>query len=157
MVTLWNAVSDGSQEPTVLISDRSVQSFYEQLLAPQERYVKSDGIKKEGLSGQAGYMTLAFKGVPFVADRKATSGVLFMLNEDYLDFFGAPFAMAKPVKAMKSAEIKGNDYGPSLGFSFSDWVQPINQAAIVSRIYIYGQLISANFRRHGKLTGVTSA
>lgn len=156
MVTLWNAVSDGSQEPTVLISDRTVQSLYEQLLAPQERYVKSDNVKKEGLTGQAGYMTLAFKGVPFLADRKATSGVLFMLNEDYLDFYGAPFAMAKPVKAMKSGEIKGNDYGPSLGFSYTDWVMPINQAAIVSHIYVYGQLISNNFRRHGKLTGCTS-
>ena len=42
-----------------------------------------------------------------------------------------------------------------LGFSWSDWVVPTNAAAVISHIYLGGELVSQNPKRHGKLTGIT--
>jgi hypothetical protein len=111
---------------------------------------------KAGLKGGAGFTGLSFKGFPILADEKATSGVLFFVNEDYLDFYALPLAETQPVKFKMQEE--GNDYSDveGLGFSWSDWIKPSNQAALVGHIYLGGELVSGNPKRHGKLTGITS-
>ena len=55
-------------------------------------------------------------------------------------------------------DIEGNDYSEvmGLGFSWSDWIKPANQAALVGHIYLGGQLLSQNPKRHGVLTGVSA-
>ena len=65
--------------------------------------------------------------------------------------------MTSPVK-FRSQDIEGNDYSSveGLGFSWSDWVKPTNAASIVGHVYLGGELISANPKRHSKLTGVTT-
>lgn len=157
MRTLYNAITDGSQAPTLIVGDNDVFSFYEQLLLPQERVAKDISLMKKGLEGGTGFKMngLYFAGVPFLADRKATSGYMFMLNENYLDFYALPFAMSEPIKY--KTVIEGNDYGQpqGLGFSFGGWVKSGNQAAINGRIHLSGNLVSFNPRRHGRLTGIT--
>lgn len=157
MRTLYNAITDGSQAPTLIVGDNDVFSFYEQLLQPQERVAKDISLMKKGLEGGTGFKMngLYFAGVPFLADRKATSGYMFMLNENYLDFYALPFAMTEAIKY--KTVIEGNDYGQpqGLGFSFGGWVKSGNQAAINGRIYLSGNLVSFNPRRHGRLTGIT--
>jgi hypothetical protein len=68
--------------------------------------------------------------------------------------------MAKPIKVSDSkAEIVGNDYSvgdpEAMGFSWSDWIKPSNQAAVIGHTYLYGEFLSDNPRRLGKLTGIT--
>lgn len=160
MATLYNAISDGSVEPTMGICSPTVWSLYEQLLQAQEHVMKSpNSVPKEFVS-YTGNTGLVYKGFPILKDQKATSGVLFFLNMNFLNWFGAPFAMAKPIKVSDSkAEIVGNDYSvgdpAAMGFSWSDWIKPSNQAAVIGHTYLYGEFLSDNPRRMGKLTGIT--
>lgn len=166
MSTLYNAASSGSQTPTLGLTTEVVFALYEQLLQPQERVVKTVsqfsstgnmGKAGTGLTGGTGFTGLYFKGFPILADEKCTSGVLYFVNENFLDWYALPMAMTTPI-AYRSQDIEGNDYSDvtGLGFSWSDWIKPTNAAAVVGHIYLGGELISANPKRHAKLTGITS-
>ncbi len=166
MSTLYNGITSGSQKPTLGVCSETIFSLYEQLLQPQERISKDVSmIKSQGNMGKAGtgfysgtgFTGLYFKGFPILADEKATSGVLFFLNEDFLDFYALPMKMTTPI-SFRSQDIDGNDYSEvqGLGFSWGDWIKPTNSASVVGHIYLGGELYSANPKRHGKLTGVTS-
>lgn len=167
MSTLYNAVTSGSQKPTIGLCSETIFALYEQLLQPQERIAKDVSMIKDGSSmgkvggpglvGGTGFTGLYFKGFPILADEKATSGVLYFVNEDFIDWYGLPMATTQPVK-FRSQDIDGNDYSnvEGLGFSWTDWIKPTNSASVVSHIYLGGELISQNPKRHGKLTGITS-
>ena len=79
------------------------------------------------------------------------------MNEDFIDWFALPFFETEPIK-YKNAFVKGNDYSEvmGLGFSWSGWIKPANQAALIGHVYLGGNLITDNPKRHGVLTGVTS-
>ena len=157
MATLYNAITSGSQKPTLGLTTEAIFSLYEKLLTPQERMTKDVSVVKSGLTGGTGYTALFYKGMPIIADEKCTSGVLFFLNEDYLDWYALPMAETTPIN-FSSKDIEGNDYSSvkGLGFSWSNWIKPSNQAALVGQIYLGGQLLSKNPKRHGKLTGITT-
>lgn len=168
MDTLWNSAVSGSQKPTVGLTTETIFAFYGQLLRPQERINKSvtpmkgmrGGTGFAGSGGVDGMTGLAFNDMAVVGDEKCTSGVLMYLNENYVSWYALPFSLGntqyKPV-AYKS-QIKGNDYDApiGLGFSWSGWIVPANQGAVVGHIYFGGQLITTNPKRHAKLTGITS-
>lgn len=157
MATLWNAVTSGSQKPTAIYAPEAVWSLYEQLLEPKLRIQKDVGMDIGGVKGGTGFTALDYKGVPVLADEKATSGTLFFLNENFVEWRALPVAMTKPVNFM-SQDIEGNDYSEvkGLGFSWSDFIKPTNAAAIVGHVYLGGELVTSNPKRHGKLTGITS-
>lgn len=166
MSTLYNSATSGSQKPTLGLCSETIFSLYESLLQPQERIAKDVSMMKaegnmgkvgQGLIGGTGFTGLYFKGFPILADEKATSGVLYFINEDFLDFYALPVALTTPV-AYKSQDIDGNDYSEvtGLGFSWSDWIKPTNSAAVVGHIYLGGELYSANPKRHSKLTGIST-
>lgn len=156
MATLYSAVGSGSQVPTLGLAPEAVVNLYESLLQPQERLAKDVSMVKKGLVGGTGYTSFFYKGFPILADEKATAQTLFFINEDFIDWYGLPMAMTSPIK-FKSVDIKGNDYSSvlGLGFSWSDWIKPSNQAAVVGHIYLGGELQTNNPKRHGKLTGIT--
>lgn len=153
--TLYNAITSGSQKPSVIVTTETIFGLYEQLLQPQERIMKNVGMVK-GLRSGTGFVGLDYRGVPVLQDEKCTSGVLFMLNEDFLDFYALPMKDTEPVK-YRSSDIEGNDYSEvmGLGFSTTGWIRPVNQAALVQHIFLGGQLVTTNPKRHGKLTGIT--
>lgn len=166
MSTLYNAAASGAQKPTLGLCSETIFSLYESLLQPQERIAKDVSMMKsegamsvagQGYIGGTGFTGLYFKGFPILADEKATSGVLYFVNEDFIDFYALPVALTSPI-SYKSQSIDGNDYSEvtGLGFSWSDWIKPTNAAAVVGHIYLGGELISANPKRHSKLTGVTT-
>lgn len=165
MATLYNSATSGSQKPTLGVCPEAIFSYYEQLLQPQERIAKDVSMMKAqgvmgkvgtGMIGGTGFTGLFYKGFPILADEKATSGVLYFLNEDFIDWYGLPMAMTEAVK-YRSQDIEGNDYSnlEGLGFSWSGWIKPSNAASVVGHIYLGGELISANPKRHAKLTGIT--
>lgn len=165
MSTLYNAITSGAQKPTIGLTTEAIFSYYEQLLQPQERIAKDVSLMKSGgnmgkvgtgMIGGTGFTGLFYKGFPILADEKCTSGILYFVNEDFLDWYALPMAKTTPI-SFRSQDIDGNDYSDvtGLGFSWSDWVKPTNSASIVGHIYLGGELISANPKRHGKLTGIT--
>ena len=106
--------------------------------------------------GGTGFTGLFYKNFPIVPDEKATAQTLYFVNEDYLEWRALPVAMTDPVNFSVN-DIEGNDYTnvKGLGFSWSGWIKPDNQASIIGHIYLGGELWSSNPKRHGKLTGIT--
>lgn len=155
MATLWNSVASGAQKPTIHVSNETVFSLFEQLLQPQERINKNVGMVK-GLVSGTGFIGLDYKGITLLSDEKATAQTLFMLNEDFVDWYALPMAETSPIR-YKSQSIEGNDYSSvtGLGFSWSDWVKPTNAAALVGHIYLGGEMVTTNPKRMAKLTGIT--
>lgn len=160
MRTLYNNIADASVIPTTAYTTYAIWALYEQLLQPQERIMKDVKIA-ENFKGFTGFKTLEFTGLPVIADRKCTSGVLYFLNEEYLDFYALPTAIpqfgGEPVP-VASKLFTGNQYNEvdSLGFSWTGWIKSTNQFAFNSFITLGGNLITDNPRRHGKLTGISS-
>ncbi len=171
MATLYNAITSGSQKPTLGITTEAIFSLYESLLQPQERIAKDVAMMKKegrmdkegtGMIGGTGYTGLYYKGFPILADEKASNWTtsttpLFFLNEDYIDWYALPMAQTEPVK-MQNADIIGNDYqGPmGYGFSWTNWIKPTNAATLVSHIFLGGQLLTDNPKRQGALYNLTS-
>ncbi len=155
MDTLYSAITSGSQKPTAGYSDQTVWDLYGQLIRSEERIPKDVPMMKAGIVAGTGFTGLFYRGFPLLADEKATSGVLYFLNEDWIDWHGLQVARKQPIKF--TDQISGNDYSASmnLGFSWSGWIQPINQASMISHIYFAGNLVTRNPKRHGKLTGIT--
>lgn len=158
MATLYNAVSSGQQKPNLAVCPEAVFSFYEQLLQPMERIQQvTTPSKGKGMMGEAGFTSLMYKGVPVIADEKATAETLFFLNMDFIDFYALPSKNYEAIPYGKSSEVVGNDYDglKGYGFSWSGWVRPTNAYMGIGHIVLGGELLSANPKRHGKLTGIT--
>lgn len=160
MRTLFNNVTDAGVPPTRIYSDFPTWALYEQLLQPQEKIYKEINIVPN-YKGYEGFDGLVYAGMEFIPDRKATTGVLMMLNEDFLDFYGLDsdlgiFEGAKKVDVAGKL-FTGNAYNEvgNLGFYWTNWIKTTTQFAFNSFIILAGQLCTDNPRRHGKLTGIT--
>lgn len=160
MRTLFNAISDASVVPTRAYTDYPTWALYEQLLVPQEKIFKEVNIVPN-YKGYEGFQGLMFAGLEIVPDRKATTGNMVFLNENFLDFYGLDveldaFEGAKKVD-VSGKLFTGNSYNEvsNLGFYWTGFIKTNNQFAFNSFIILGGNLCTDNPRRHGKLTGVT--
>ena len=160
MATMYYSITSGSQKPTVGLTTETVFSLYEQLLQPQERINKDVPMMKDskGMQAGTGYTSLYYKGFPILADEKCTSGSLFFLNEDYIDFYAVEAKTGVEAVKVKYQDIKGNDYSnvEGLGFKWSNWIKPINSASVVGHFYLGGDFICTNPKRQGVLKALTT-
>lgn len=160
MSTLFRALTAGSQKPTAAYCDLTVEGLYEQLLEPAARIARDVSMMKgsKEIVGGAGFTSFYYKGIPILGDGKATAQTLFMLNEDFIDWYALPVFQTETLK-YKAANIVGNDYDSvptGLGFSWSGWIKPANSATLICHIYLGGNFVTSNPKRHGKLTGITT-
>lgn len=161
--TLYNAVGSGMQVPTAGYTDKATYALYDQLLIPQERVAKELSVIKGGVVNGTSpkfFPGLYFAGFAIVPDEKATAQQMTFLNEKYIEWAMLPVVPGILTERIKfvTPTIKGNDYKEmmGLGFSWSGWIKPSNQAALIGHIYLGGQLCTNNPKRHGRLTGITS-
>ena len=126
MAALYNDVSVGNDQPTMIITTQDVYQDYEALLTDQIRYTDTD-------VADAGFQNLLFKGAPVVFDGACTAQTMYMVNTKYLRLVGHSDVWFKP----------------------TPFVRPTNQDAVFSQILSYGNLTCSNRSRQGKLTGVT--
>lgn len=160
---LWNAVTDGSVQPTNALTDYTTWSFVEQLMLPFLRMTAQATVSgtREALRGDSGFKSLEWDGIKIHRDKKCPSGTFFMLNmepEYGLAFYGLNYYRNSAL-TYNPKDIKGNIYtdrkGITKAFSWTGWVEAYNQAAVNGFIIIGGNLISLAPFRNGKLTGVT--
>lgn len=175
LATLRSTIADsGPQEsPTVIVASDTIADLYEQFLTPtvtREYKVMSmagqfpvAGTPDNMGQGFGGVNT--YSGIPIIRDKRSTSGVLYMLNENYLTWHGRTRVpksfkeFVSPVSLGKSKVIEGQAaMTPSKyhGFFYQAKQMMPNQAAIISRFFVFGQMTSFQPRRQGKLTGITS-
>ena len=174
LATLFSAISSGSalSSPTLIVSNETVWDLYEQLLTPmvRENYSmtgyyevgKSGGAtKKEGLKGMQGFVALTYKGIPWVRDEKATAQTIYMLNENWLDWYGWDASKGTDYKkiSLGSQTVEGlyaeSPMSNFTGFGWSGFRTSTNQFGSIADVIILGNLLSFQPRRHGRLTGVT--
>lgn len=158
---LANAITDGQVQPTFAMTDYTTWSYFEQLLMPFQRNNYTDNYKsmKAG-TGYKGGVGLIWDGLEVYRDRKVTTGIFYLLNLDYLKFYGLNWWEGSPV-ALMDKDIKGNIYeyvnpsSASKAFTWTNWIRAYNQGAINGFMILGGQLVCTDPFRNGKLTGVT--
>jgi hypothetical protein len=113
----------------------------------------------QALRGQRGFDVLWFSGAPFVQDESVPTNYLYMLNTDYLKFYGVKSLDkdSTPVKFGKgSIDSVYTDVPKVTGFAFTGFNKPIDQYGHVGHILLMGDLISHSPRHLGIEIGYTS-
>lgn len=138
MGTLYNTISEGNDQPTIIMTTQDGYEAYEALLTSNVRYTDTD-------MANSGFQNLMFKGAPVVFDddcplgsdqvNHAGSGRMYMLNTKYIQLVGHSDVWFKP----------------------TPFVRPTNQDAVFSQILCYGQLTCSNRKRQGVLDNVLDA
>lgn len=127
MATMYNNVSVGNDQPTIIISDQDEYEAYEALLQPQLRYTDSR-------VADAGFQNLLFKGAPVTFDSDTNlDGKMFFLNNKYLRLVAHTDTWFQP----------------------TPFVRPTNQDARYAQILCYGELTTSNRARQGMIYGLT--
>lgn len=176
-----NVVGAGveSEEPNIGLTGKAVWDLYEQLVAPTMRadYQSTgynmvalrgnDIVKPAELKGAAGFRALSYRGKPLLKDDAAPSGVLYMLNERYIEYRGrtvVPDVYQGHIEKVKLGTAKTMDgmaaapeYRPpsSVGWFFQPYQFLPQQAGQIARYYCIGQVCALQPRRQAKLTGIT--
>lgn len=160
MRTLYNAIADATVAPTRSYTDYPTWALYEQLLQPQEKIFKEVNIVPN-YKGYEGFSGLMYAGMEIVPDRKCTTGYMYFLNENYMDFYGLD-ASLDAFEGAKKVDVAGklfagNSYNEvgNLGFYWTGFIKTTTQFAFNSFILLAGNLCTDNPRRHGVLTGIT--
>ena len=176
LATLYSNASSGTllSTPTLIDSNETVWDLFEQLLTPMVRqnytelgyYTvgKKGGATRpqQGLVGMQGFVAISYKGIPWVRDEKSTAQTVWMLNENWLDWYGwdARGVFGYNKISLGSQTIEGV-YGEApmsdfAGFNFSGLRAPTNQFGAIGELNLLGNLTSWQPRRQARLTGVTT-
>lgn len=171
LATLYSAISGGSagrQKPTMVISDETVWNLYESLLTPTVRANyntngypqvtrRSKGpISAAELKGTQGFTSIVYKGVPWLADEQATAQTVWDVNENYIQWYGSHDPDMQRVTFGNTHDgVYTEAPTNNTGLQFSGMMRPIDQYGEVGHIYLFGNQITNQPRRQGRLTGVT--
>lgn len=155
---LNNSITDGRVAPTFAGTDYTTWSYVEQLLQPFQRNTYSDFTNMDAGTGYAA-KGLIWDGLTIYKDKKFLTGNFYLLNLDYLKFYGLNWWEGEAV-SLEDKQIKGNIYAynpanATKAFTWTNWIKAYNQGAVNGFMIMGGQLICTDPFRNGKLTGVT--
>lgn len=157
---LANSVSDGAVNPDLSITDYTTWAYFEKLLMAFQRNTYSDF---QNMDAGAGFKRkgIIWDGLTIYKDKKITTGNFYLLNSDYLHFYGLNWWEGEPV-SLKDEQIKGNiyEYSPAnatKAFTWTNWIKAYNQGAVNGFMIMGGQLVCTNPFRNGVLTGITGS
>jgi hypothetical protein len=172
IAALVSAVSAGASAknaPSFMLTTETVRDLYESLLTPTVKAnyeafglpvvtrTSKGALRGSELKGTQGFTSMTFRGLPIISDEKCTSGHLWAVNENFIEWYGLKDSDLKDI-SLSSETIEGmyND-APSanVGFQWTDFMEPINQYGIVAHMYLLGELVQWNPKRHGVLTAIT--
>jgi hypothetical protein len=183
LATLHDAVSAAgiaNDEPNIHDTTKTVWSLYEQLLTPNVRAsyneagynalaIRGKGLvrNKAELRNAAGFTALSYRGAPVIKDDFCTSGYWHALNEGYYEWRGRAVvpddykeAVSKVNLGTKKAYEGTGAEAMDMPSEWNGWFyqEPQmlpNQAGMIARFHVIGQVVGSGFRREGKLTGIT--
>ena len=154
---LANSITDGRVAPTFAMTDYTTWAYFEQLLQPFQRNTYTDFKNMDAGTGYA-FKGIIWDGLTIYKDKKVTTGVFYLLNTDFLKFYGLNWWEGEAV-ALSDKNIQGNiySYNPAnatKAFTWTNWIKAYNQGAVNGFMIMGGQLICTNPFRNGKLTGI---
>lgn len=154
---LANSITDGKVRPSMALTTYDIWAFIEQLLQTFQRNTYSDF---SNMDAGTGYKSngLIWSGLTIFRDKKVLAGNFYLLNMDFLKFYGLSWWKGTPV-SLKSEVIKGNiyEYDPAnatKAFTWTNWIEAYNQGAVNGFMILGGQLICTAPFRNGVLTGI---
>jgi hypothetical protein len=129
MTTAYYAVASSASvdTPTVFLTTKAIFQKFEQTRLPLER------ITGGSLTGNAGMTTLTFKGKPIGYGNHITTGLLFGLNMNYINW----------------------NVDSETDFITTPFISPSNQTVKVAYILLRANLSTNNRRRHFKLQSIS--
>ena len=123
MAKVYNSVSVGNDQPTIIVTDQDEYEAYEALLQPQLRYT-------DAKVADAGFQNLLFKGAPVTYDSDSNLDTkMYFLNTKYIRLVAHTETWFQP----------------------TPFVRPTNQDARYAQILCYGELTISNRSRQGLL------
>jgi len=154
---LANTVTDGRVAPDFAYTDYTTWSYVEQLLMPFQRNTYSDF---KNMDAGTGYKAkgLIWDGLTIYRDKKCTTGNFYLLNLDYLKFFGLNWWKGEAV-SLEDKQIVGNiyEYNPSnatKAFTWTNWIEAYAQGAVNGFMIMGGQFVCTDPIRQAVLTGI---
>lgn len=155
---LSNSITDGKVAPTFGYTDYTTWAYFEQLLQPFQRNTYTDF---QNMDAGSGFRSkgIIWDGNTIYKDKKCTTGYFYLLNTDYLKFYGLNWWEGEAV-SLADKQIKGNiyEYNPAnatKAFTWTNWIKAYNQGAVNGFMIMGGQLVCTNPFRNGVLTGIT--
>jgi hypothetical protein len=134
IATMFDSCSNGQDQPSLIVTTKTVLSIYEALLQSQIRF--ESGAKLDG-----GMKGASFRGCPMIADEYCTSGYMYFLNMDKIK-----------TKVLAHPQFPTD----KRGFAVSDMREPTNQDGQVGFIFWYGNFYNEEPRKSGVLRGITA-
>lgn len=177
-----DAIASGLAEetPNVAYTTKTIWSLYEQLLTPNVRAmyeeVGYDRVRLRGRYGErnnaelknaAGFNALSYRDMHIIRDDYATTQVLWMVNETYINWHGRTEVPTEYKDVLEKVDLGTLEALEGTGAmalevpsEFMGWFyqKPLtipDQAGRLGRLYVIGQNIPHSFRRHSKGTGIT--
>jgi hypothetical protein len=126
MKTQYEAATVDSEKPDLIVTTRALHNAYWSLLQPQQRF-------QDSKTASAGFENLLFMGAPVVADSKAPTSHMIMLNMEH--FF---------LSFHRDCDMK-----------FIPFVRPVNQDVESAKILWAGALCYSNLRLLAGFTALT--
>lgn len=165
-----------NEKPNVAYTTKAIWSLYGQLLQPFVRqsyreagYDKLRNSDKWGqrsnpeLRASAGFDGLSYRTLTVIDDDFCTSGKLYMVNEDYLNWYGRSVVPDEYKDTHEHVSFGGDttyegtgalaaEAMPSTdhGFFYQKPQQMPTQGGKYARFWVIGNYIAHSFRRHGK-------
>lgn len=137
--SMVSSCSFGGHSPTLILSRKEQYNRAWTLLVANQRFNAPLQAADQVLAN-AGFTNILFNNIPWVLDEKVIDGpntsnsAILFLNEDYLDLY---------------IENQGD-------FAMSDFEKPINQNALVSKLYWDGNLVCLRPQAQGIMTNVSA-
>ncbi len=115
--------------------------------------------KADGMGN--GFTALDWRGIPILRDKSIDAGKGYVLNLNYLDWYGdakSPTEFLRPVKLGKAvkegqAAMRPSDFN---GFFYQSRLPLPTQGGTIERLWVSGQLVSFQPRRQGRWEDWTS-
>lgn len=176
MATVFRGVSaggSGKQRPTIIVTTETVFDLLESLYLPTIQTTYSElsrgkqvawarpgesASTQTALQGNMGFVGLAWRGIPIIADGKCPAGEMYFLNENYLNWYNLQDQTGEFRNYSVTKEIDGvySEMGKTYPIQWSGFQKPFNQYGQVGQFLLMGNLISGQTRRFGKSTALTT-
>lgn len=157
--TLWNNISDGPVMPDFIVTDYTTWGYFEQLQTPFQRNNQDFAVRERSVAQTSGYSEQRWDGMIISRDKKITSGYFYMLNLNFLEWYGLKWWEGERVSP-KAKDIEGNVYedkiyAPGDAFTWTGMIRAYNQGTVNGFMILGGQLICQLPFRQGLLKGIT--
>jgi hypothetical protein len=105
--------------------------------------------------GVGGYESIYFRGVPTVKDDQCTSGLLYSLNENHLEFVSSQIAYCDNIKMAQQVTEGALEDVVTTAWQVSKEAKPTNGLGDVRQIAIYGNYVNRSPFRSGVINSIT--